>query len=188
MTIGTAREVESYQQFYNIEQFQNLLRPITNMDVLEVCCERTGIEIVKSGDKEDNRILIDTEAVKKQVLVVDDDPIALRNLKSLLDDNYKVSIAVSGVQAMLAVGRNVPDLILLDYEMPVVNGKTVMEMIRADVRLAHIPIIFMTGVSEKEQVSDVVKLKPAGYLLKPPVKETLIKEIERALSEVKKLI
>ena len=54
---------------------------------------------------------------KKRILVVDDNGTTLRTMKAMLEDQYEVSIAVSGAQAMTSIGKKRPDLILLDYEM-----------------------------------------------------------------------
>ena len=61
---------------------------------------------------------------------------------------------------------NIPDLILLDYEMPIVDGKQFMQMIREDTEFQNIPIIFLTGKNDAQTVMDVMSLKPNGYLLK----------------------
>lgn len=118
---------------------------------------------------------------KKRVLVVDDNAGMLRNVKTMLEDVYDISVAPSGVKAMAMIGKKMPDAILLDYEMPVVDGRQTMEMIRAEEDFAHIPILFLTGVNDREHIQSVIALRPAGYLLKPPVRETLIAAINKAL-------
>ncbi len=79
----------------------------------------------------------------------------------------------SGMKRVLVV-----DVILLDYEMPGMDGKETFERILADKEMCNIPVIFLTGVAVKEHISAVLKLKPAGYLLKPADKEKLIATIE----------
>jgi CheY-like chemotaxis protein len=61
---------------------------------------------------------------------------------------------------------NTPDLILLDYAMPIVDGSQIMQMLREDPEFHHIPIIFLTGKNDAETVKNVMSLKPDGYLLK----------------------
>ena len=70
------------------------------------------------------------------------------------------------MSAIRGITLNRPDLILLDYEMPVCDGSQVMEMIRSEADFADIPIIFLTGRADKESVQKVLALKPAGYLIK----------------------
>ena len=66
-------------------------------------------------------------------------------------------------------------MILLDYEMPVVNGKQTLEMLRWEKSFSDIPVIFLTGRNDPEIVKDLLSLKPAGYLLKS-LKPTEIKK------------
>lgn len=67
--------------------------------------------------------------------------------------------------------------------MPVCDGKMTLEMIRADEELTSIPVVFLTAINNRENIEAVLKLKPAGYFLKPPVKERLLQEIEKILNE-----
>ena len=90
----------------------------------------------------------------------------LRNIKTLLEDKYKVVLANSGAMAIKYLALNIPDLILLDYEMPIVDGSQVMQMIREDPEFQDIPIIFLTGKNDAQTVMNVMELKPEGYLLK----------------------
>lgn len=103
---------------------------------------------------------------KKKILAVDDSGIILRNIKHLLEDTYQVILANSGAMAIKYLTLNTVDLILLDYEMPIVDGKQVMQMIREDNEFQNIPIIFLTGKNDTESVMKVMELKPDGYLLK----------------------
>ena len=121
---------------------------------------------------------------KAKVLVVDDDPMILRGVKSMLDDRYQVALATSGVKAISAIAKNRPDVILLDYEMPICDGKQTLEMIRSDETIRDIPVVFLTGVSDKSHIYAVLALRPFGYLVKPAEKERLIETIERAVSDM----
>lgn len=116
---------------------------------------------------------------KKKILVVDDSSVMLHSLKGWLGGKYHITLADSGVSAIKCLSLNKPDLILLDYEMPVVNGKQVMEMIHSEPEFANIPIIFLTGTTDRDTVLSIMKLKPAGYLLK----KTTPSEIMAALDE-----
>ena len=100
----------------------------------------------------------------------------------MLEEDYEVAVAISGAQAMTSIGKKRPDLILLDYEMPVCDGKMTLEMIRADEDMKDIPVIFLTAVNDKANIEAVLKLKPAGYFLKPVVKDRLFAEIEKVLA------
>ena len=127
---------------------------------------------------------IDEASLRKHtVLIIDDDPTYIGVVREWLRGRYKVGMANSGAQALQWLGMNAADLILLDYEMPVCDGKQTLEMIRADDELAEIPVIFLTGISDREHVEAVLQLRPTGYILKPAVKEKLIEAIEKGLKQ-----
>ena len=90
---------------------------------------------------------------------------------------YKVSMANSGLQAIKFLGKNKVDLILLDHEMPVTSGPQVLEMLRSEEETKDIPVMFLTGKSDKESVMAVVALKPEGYFLKTITKEELLEKL-----------
>ena len=118
------------------------------------------------------------EVKKKHILVVDDSGTMLRTIKSWLEPKYQVSIVNSAANALSFLGMKQPDLILLDYEMPGWDGKKTLEAMRQNPTLAEIPVVFLTGISEREHIVKVLLLNPAGYLLKPTNKERLIETIE----------
>lgn len=115
------------------------------------------------------------------VLVVDDNVILLRTVKEMLDSNYNVSIATSGEQAFKSISRRKPDVILLDYEMPEMNGEEVIRQLREDKATADIPVLFLTSSANREIVKKLIMLNPNGYMLKPPNKQTMIEHIEEVL-------
>ena len=115
---------------------------------------------------------------KKNILLVDDDETFLKMVKGWLSERYRVTIVTSGAQAMMYVAENRPDLILLDYEMPVTSGPQVLEMLRSEKRVAGIPVIFLTGKGDRESVMQVLAMKPDGYLLKSMQKDGLLAAIE----------
>lgn len=106
------------------------------------------------------------EDSRPKILVVDDSMTMRQGMKQLLGEDYEVALVESGVAAIRAITLNRPDLILLDYEMPVCDGRQTLEMLRAEKSFADIPVIFLTGRSDPESVRKVMSLKPEGYLLK----------------------
>ncbi|WP_026651088.1 response regulator [Butyrivibrio proteoclasticus] len=114
---------------------------------------------------------------KKSILVVDDDASYLGLIREWLKDDYRVSMANSGLQAIKWLGKNKADLILLDHEMPVTTGPQVLEMLRSDEETKNIPVMFLTGKSDKESVMAVVSLKPEGYFLKTIDKKELLEKL-----------
>lgn len=108
----------------------------------------------------------ETEQAKPKILVVDDSIMVQEYMNKLLLDDYNVTVAVSSLSAIRSITLNKPDLILLDYEMPVCDGRTMLEMLRTDREFADISVIFLTGRGDPQSVKKVMSLKPAGYLLK----------------------
>ncbi len=118
---------------------------------------------------------------KPTILVVDDNAMTLRSMKGLLEDDYNVMVANSGSKAFKMMERGVPNLILLDYEMPEMDGRQVMQTIKSNPMFFNIPVIFLTGVNDREHISAALALRPAGYLLKPVAKAKLLATIESTL-------
>ena len=104
--------------------------------------------------------------LKPKILVVDDSATLRMGIKKLLSKDYDVALAQSGAAAIRCIILDKPDLVLLDYEMPVCNGKQVLEMIRSEETLADVPVIFLTGRTDLETVKKLIALKPEGYLAK----------------------
>ena len=115
---------------------------------------------------------------KKTILLCDDDGTFLKMVKGWLSEKYRVTIVTSGAQAMMYIADNRPDLILLDYDMPVTSGPQVLEMIRSETKVDNIPVIFLTGKGDRESVMKVVSLKPDGYLLKSMERKKLVAAVD----------
>ena len=79
---------------------------------------------------------------------------------------------------MKALALEIPDLVLLDYEMPIVDGPQVLSMMRAEREYKDIPVMFLTGKTDRESVMAVMSLKPAGCLLKTQPSHEIEKEID----------
>ncbi len=115
---------------------------------------------------------------RKKILVVDDSGAVLRNVKGWLEDHYQVILANSGAMAIKYLATNRPDLVLLDYEMPIVDGRQVLEMIRSEKEFSDMPVIFLTSKDDKESVMKVMELRPSGYLLKTLEPAKIIQAID----------
>ena len=111
---------------------------------------------------------------RKCILVVDDDFTYLQMLREWLKDDFRVGVASSGAQAIAWLANNKADLRLLDYDMPVIDGPKVMEMLKKESFSSGIPVMFLTGKNDKKSVTEVIALKPADYLLKSIDKEKLL--------------
>ncbi|MBR1930566.1 MAG: response regulator [Lachnospiraceae bacterium] len=162
--IGEARRMEDSERIYAYYQ-----RPINiNQLVEDMCClADSHIEYQR----------------KKLVLVVDDDNDFLQVMYKWLKNSYQVDGVRSGAEAKLYLQRKRPDLILLDYVMPVQDGYQVMEQIRSNPLTGNIPIIFLTGQNDRESVMKVLNGRPDGYLLKTMDKEELLDALDRYFVE-----
>lgn len=103
---------------------------------------------------------------KPKILVVDDSMTIRQGMRNLLAGGYEVSGASSGASAIRAITLDRPDLVLLDYDMPVCDGRYVLEMLRSEKEFADIPVIFLTSRDDQDSVRKVLALKVDGYLLK----------------------
>lgn len=119
---------------------------------------------------------------KKHVLIVDDDPDILDVLRLILpEEEYEVVEAHDGQEALDKVYERPPDLIILDYIMPKLDGRLVCQKLKKDVLLRHLPIVMLTG---KGEVKDKVKGLDAGaddYIVKPFEPEELLARLRMVL-------
>lgn len=120
-------------------------------------------------------------ANKPIILVIDDNMILLRTVKEMLESMFVVRIAKSTEQAIETFKAVVPHLILLDYEMPEMNGEETLKLFRSYPQIKHVPIIFLTGSSDAKTVKKLLSLNPEGYVIKPAKKNILIEHIRRVL-------
>lgn len=132
-----------------------------------------------------NMFLSQERPVLKNILVVDDSEFMRAKLVKLLSEKYKVSEADSSIAAIQSITVNKPDLIMLDYEMPVCDGRQALEMIRSQKNTADIPVVFLTGKGDRESVRRVMSLKPEGYLLKTMPDEEILKYIDNLFAQKK---
>lgn len=181
LLIGTSDECRYYHTYYENKQFDFVVRPTTLSVLLQKC-----LDMMRVTDEEEESVdykIRKLTGEKRHILAVDDSGILLRSVKSILGKQYEVTLATSGKMAIQQAKKTHPDLILLDYEMPNMDGRETLEQIREDEELKEIPVIFLTGVADKEHISAVLKLNPAGYLLKPIERQRLLDVIEKVLME-----
>lgn len=119
---------------------------------------------------------------KKHILVVDDDLNMLKTLRYYLQDKYKVTVVNSGKVAMDFLSRFTPDLILLDYMMPMINGADVLKTIKSREETKDIPVYFLSGQTDGTTVKECLSLEPAGYIIKPVARDALLAKMEEAFA------
>jgi response regulator RpfG family c-di-GMP phosphodiesterase len=104
---------------------------------------------------------------KHIVMIVDDNPVNLQILVEILKDDYDVVFATNGRDALDMAKMNHPDLILLDIQMPEMNGYEVITAIKSMPDMKGVPIIFLTAMSQQEDEAVGLKLGAADYITKP---------------------
>lgn len=172
VVVGTKEYRKQLKEYVaELTQVSLMFRPVSSEDVCKECLAILNRPVKPNAEP--------TIIIKKKILIVDDNALVLRNIKSLLEEQYNVFLANSGEKALKLVQKEDIDVILLDYEMPGMSGKEVFEALLDDEKTKNIPVIFLTAVAEREQIYAVLKNKPFGYILKPPVSE----EIKRVLNE-----
>ena len=179
LLIGKEKECRAYNRYYENKQFDYLNRPLTLGILLRKCEEM--LKIYEPGAE--NAQEAATEE-RKYILAVEDSGILLRNIKTMLEKDYDVAVANSGMMVIKQAKKKLPDLILLDYEMPEWDGRKTLEEIRNDEKLKDIPVVFVTAVADKEHISAVLSLRPSGYILKPIEQQKLYDTIEKALIRI----
>lgn len=118
---------------------------------------------------------------KTSILVVDDDVMMLNTIKAFLQDLYEVTVVPNGKLALKYLEKKQADLVLLDYMMPEMDGPTVLKKIREESPCSQVPVLFLTGVAERDCVMRGLTHRPDGYLLKPTTRELLLERVMELL-------
>jgi len=121
-------------------------------------------------------------STRKKIMLVDDDGSSRQQGRAILKDSYEVFPLPSAHKLFEVLEVFLPDLILLDIQMPVVDGFETIKRLKTNKRYAHIPVIFLTGSSDKESVLKGGSYGAAGYVTKPFTASELFSHIERCLN------
>lgn len=119
--------------------------------------------------------------IKKKILAIDDSAIVIKQLQNILSQNYEFVGVTSGLAGIKRLDTEEFDLVLLDLEMPVMDGFATLASIRQRDHLKELPIIILTGTRHKQKVIKGVTSGVAGYIVKPANSEQLIAKIEAIL-------
>lgn len=117
----------------------------------------------------------------KHLLIVDDNKTNLTAAKAALNDAYKVTAVTSGEQALRFLSSNEPDLILLDINMPDMDGYEVLDNIRRIEKLAHTPVVFLTADSDAQTESRCLEAGAVDFIAKPFVPIVMRSRISRVI-------
>lgn len=126
-----------------------------------------------------------TKAVKK-VLVVEDDLALLDILdRTISDRGYRVIKATDGQKGLALALKNTPDLILLDLELPLLNGKDLLKLVRKNEQIKATPIVILTNDSSYESMENMSRNAAPAYFIKSETSLVTIAEaIELHLSRI----
>jgi CheY-like chemotaxis protein len=124
------------------------------------------------------------KTVPARILVVDDEPDYVSTIQRRLEwCHYEVSIAANGAEALEKARQQKPDLVLLDTNMPVMDGHEVLEQMRREPGLRDTPVIMVTALCEPEDVAKASSLGVVDYVAKPFDFSDLIEKISLALKQ-----
>lgn len=118
---------------------------------------------------------------KEKILTVDDDPDILDVLDLTLSEFYEISQANNGEEGLQLVQQFIPDLIICDYMMPVMNGREFCKALKKDILLRHIPVIMLTGKGEVKDRIGGIEAGVDDYIVKPFAPDELLARIKMIL-------
>lgn len=119
---------------------------------------------------------------KPPLLLVEDEPDTASLVKLIMEGKgYEVLHAATGSEALDKIAlMPPPSLVLLDIQLPDVDGITILETIRATPDWQNVPVIMLTAVSDEQQIRKVLSLTVQGYVLKPFRRETLLRSVDQS--------
>ena len=126
-------------------------------------------------------------AHKPKILMIDDDPDLVASTQVVLEKSgYEVATALRGVEGLVKARADTPDLIILDVIMPEMDGFEVCEELKSDPTLAHVPVMMLTGFSDKVaetsiSVSRGFSLEAEDYVDKPVRPRELLRRVQKLL-------
>lgn len=120
----------------------------------------------------------------KTILVVDDDEMNLKIARFILEQkDYFVRTASSGFDCLSILKNEFVDMILLDVEMPIMNGIKTLELIRENEEFANLPVMFLTADATEETVIEAGKLNAVGYVKKPYDPKDFLERVEKVFGQ-----
>ena len=184
--VGNPAEIEAaYRYVPHALVTGSFKRPVNTTDLItqmDLVCTGYSLDADSPENvKTDDAAKLDSG--KKSLLLVDDDSAMLRSMQGLLAKNYNIYITNSGMNTITFLKDHSVDLILLDYEMPVLSGLEVFQILRTEPATANIPVIFLTSKDDKDIVMKVLSVKPVNYLLKPISPGILIQTVDNFFKE-----
>ena len=172
----------------------------TTGEVAQICkvSQQTIIRCFDSGSRfrriprecliqfmKENGIPLDNlESGKKRVLVVDDDQAIVEMLVELLerDGRFEVKTASSGYDAGLLTHEFRPDMLILDFKLPDINGNVVCRTLRSNPAFEHVKVIIISGVVDRDEIDQLLSVGADDFLQKPFQIDELLGRMTRLLN------
>ena len=148
-----------------------LLKPVSKQQVIETVNAVLEKKSIKGN--------------KKTVVAIDDDMSYLKYINNFLKDDYHVVMINSAKLAISYLTNHTPDLILLDYQIPLFNGVALMRIIQQNSICQRIPFIILSGSLDTEALEEFLPYNPVAILAKPVEKETLLKTIRESINKIR---
>lgn len=123
------------------------------------------------------------EINKKEIVAVDDSSIVLKMLIKVLGNKYDMHVFNGGKRALQFLKSRTPDLIILDIDMPEINGYEMLKMIKEKEHLLEVPVIFLTSNNDKNHVVKAVAGGAKDYVVKPIDEDILMEKVRAVLKE-----
>lgn len=155
-------------------------RSVTQINVEDFIDFADGL-LYRSKQNGRNQLTVDCYTPPKTILVVDDNPIELQVVDSLLNQSAKIVLAHSGQEALDVISHSNVDMIFLDVMMPGMNGFEVSKQLRSNKQTSHIPIVFMSSCDLGTLKQGAKENMGNGYLHKPYTQEDLLRKVSRFL-------
>lgn len=149
--------------------------------------EISSTEEVPNQARHIDDLVLPDEAARPEVLIIDDNSDIRAYLRTALSSAYKVSEAVDGKSGLEMARRIVPDLVISDIMMPVMDGLEFCSQLKQDKAISHIPVILLTARSLDEQRAEGYKHGADAYIAKPFSLELLLSRIDNLIQSRKKL-
>jgi CheY-like chemotaxis protein len=132
-------------------------------------------------ETEQLELMTDTEEQRPTVLVVDDNESLRTFIASLLKDEYRVLLAADGKEALDVAGRQLPDLVISDVMMPVMDGLAFCEALKSQLATSHIPVILLTAKNMEDQRAEGYVSGADAYISKPFSEKVLLSRVGNLL-------
>ena len=185
IVVAHKEDLNNFKAYIKLDHLYFLQRPVSILSLYSLLGDiekemdfTLSEEEHREKERKKPKMQPESRIRRKKILVVDDDAEQLAIIKGHLEDFYDVTAVRSGFDALKFLEKHEVDLMLLDYVMPVMDGPKVLYNLRTTRAYAGLPVIFLTGINDREKVvKTLVELRPRGYIVKPARKSEIVAKI-----------